>query len=89
MHLAANAIPSLDEQVDSIMSDARANVETCARQLAEQQRLAAEFEAKKPGSFRARTFAKTVETWQERTDEAVAAHDRLAVEHGRPLWTAG
>ncbi|MEU4386782.1 hypothetical protein [Promicromonospora sp. NPDC023805] len=86
-NLAAKAMPSDEVLTDSLMSDARKNVETCARQLAEQQRLAAEAEAKKPGSFRARQFAKFVESWQERTDEAIATYDRLATEHGRPAWS--
>lgn len=86
VNLVAEAIPSEEALIDAIMSDARTNVETCTRQLAEQQLLAAEWEAKKPGSFRARTFAKTVESWQERTDKAIDTYNGLAAQHGQPSW---
>ena len=84
----ADVLPTDEEMGRSIMASARENVEVNLKQLAEQQELAAEAEARKAGGWKSRTFAKTVESWQARTDEAIELHDAEAVRLGYPKWGA-
>ncbi|MFI6428480.1 hypothetical protein [Promicromonospora sp. NPDC050880] len=86
INLVAKAIPDDEAMTESILRGRRGIIEDCMRTLAQQQQYAAEYEAKKPGSWRARSFAKSAASWQERTDTAIAKYNELAAQYGRPAW---